>query len=1225
MHWSLFFGGLSIWVAVGFAEAKRRERALRDELVRLAARVRQLETAAPGPTTPASTPSPAPPVVAPAGAVVLPPALPPLPPSAVPSDASPPQRPAPQRPVAPPAAPHPTSSPPAVSPATALPTAAAPSSSLPFRLDLDWEQLVGVKLYSWLAGVAIVIAAVSFARYSVDHGWVTAPVRLAMGIGAGLALLVGGETRRAQRYRVTAQALAAGGIATLFSTFYAAHALWHLLPALATFALLALVAAVAVLLSIRRDALVVALLGLLGGFATPLLLSTGENRPVGLFSYLLLLNVGLALVAHRKRWPILSALSLVLTAVYQAGWVARFLDASQLPLAVGVFLVFPVVGFAGLALSQRGHRARAAGRVERVTAAAGAVPPALFALYVAASGGYSGHGPLLLGFLAVIATGLAAVAAWQGPEWLHLAGGGAVLVTLAAFLARSFTDDAWPGLAAFVAVFTLLYLGGPLLLARLGKDFRAEGRLGALVAPLALAVFPVVAARLSTPPVASFFLPLLVLAAASGAFAIPRREARVHLLAAALALAGEAVWSAVHLGPETLLPALLAYAATGGLFLAVPLVADRLGRPLAEARPGPLLLAATALLVFLGGAPVAHAGLAALAGLVTLAALFQAALFREAARGRSPLLALGGVVLGLVALALWWVEALAAAVTLPAVLAAAALALVALAGSVLAARGAAGEDGARVFRAGPFLGLAGHLFLLAIVVRPGLALPAWPWLAVMGVLDLAFLVAALHARRGALLLGAASATTAVLAAFAVALGADRAAPPLAAGAALALAALGLAGFLAAARTGAEPAGRAGPFTLAAAAAIHGAQLVLLVVAIGAGLPLAALVPAHAALVLALLLVAWRAPAGVLAVSASVIVGLAPLSLGAGDAAARLWLAVPLHLLVVAYPLVRAGRGDRAWLPFLGAIVSSALVFLVARPAVAELGGGAYIGLLPVVIAALLVPHLALLVRRAPTPARDTGALAAVAGAILAFVTVAIPLQLEKQWITLGWALQAVALAWLWRRVPHRGLLAWSAALFAAAFARLALNPSVFDYHPKSPTPILNWYLVAYLVVATAHLAGARLLSRDDARLAPRTPRLAPFLAAGGGVLLFLLLNIEIADFWSVGERIVFRFSAGLAPDLSYTIGWALFALCVLVAGVALSSRGARVTAIGLLAATVLKAFLHDLARLDGLYRVASFVGLAASLAVVAVVLQRFGLRRPAADPDAPVAGPEAIG
>ena len=89
--------------------------------------------------------------------------------------------------------------------------------------------------------------------------------------------------------------------------------------------------------------------------------------------------------------------------------------------------------------------------------------------------------------------------------------------------------------------------------------------------------------------------------------------------------------------------------------------------------------------------------------------------------------------------------------------------------------------------------------------------------------------------------------------------------------------------------------------------------------------------------------------------------------------------------------------------------------------------------------------------------------------------------------------------------------------------------------------------------------------------------------------------------------ITFHLSAGLAQNLTYTLGWATFAICLLAAGIVLRSHAARIAAIVLLTVTVLKGFLSDVARLGGLYRVMSFVGLAFSLALVAVVLQRFVL------------------
>ena len=85
----------------------------------------------------------------------------------------------------------------------------------------------------------------------------------------------------------------------------------------------------AVLLAIRHESRFIAVLGLLGGFVTPALLSMGRERPIPLFTYLLVLNAGLAWVAFKKGWPLLTILTLILTAVYQWIRVVSYLDAAS--------------------------------------------------------------------------------------------------------------------------------------------------------------------------------------------------------------------------------------------------------------------------------------------------------------------------------------------------------------------------------------------------------------------------------------------------------------------------------------------------------------------------------------------------------------------------------------------------------------------------------------------------------------------------------------------------------------------------------------------------------------------------------------------------------------------------------------------------------------------------------------------------------------------------------
>jgi uncharacterized membrane protein len=77
--------------------------------------------------------------------------------------------------------------------------------------------------------------------------------------------------------------------------------------------------------------------------------------------------------------------------------------------------------------------------------------------------------------------------------------------------------------------------------------------------------------------------------------------------------------------------------------------------------------------------------------------------------------------------------------------------------------------------------------------------------------------------------------------------------------------------------------------------------------------------------------------------------------------------------------------------------------------------------------------------------------------------------------------------------------------------------------------------------------------------------------------------------------------------LTYTLGWAVFAVALLATGILLRNQPARIASLALLVITIFKCFIHDLARLGGLYRVASLVGLALCLAVVAVVFQKFVL------------------
>ena len=263
------------------------------------------------------------------------------------------------------------------------------------------------------------------------------------------------------------------------------------------------------------------------------------------------------------------------------------------------------------------------------------------------------------------------------------------------------------------------------------------------------------------------------------------------------------------------------------------------------------------------------------------------------------------------------------------------------------------------------------------------------------------------------------------------------------------------------------------------------------------------------------------------------------------------------------------------------------------------------GLLPAAFAIPPLLSLVAVLKKIPaaSPARLTQ-LAWFGGVALFFITLIFPIQFDRQWITIGWAMEGAALLWLFHRVPHPGLRLAGAGLLVAAFVRLAFNPAVLEYHARSATPILNWYLYAYGIVTVCLFAGARLLAPPrNLILQSNAP---PILAGLGTVLAFLLLNIEIADYFSPpGSTLTFQFSGSFARDMTYSIAWGLFALLLLVIGILRKIPASRYSAIGLLCVTLLKLFFHDLTQLDPIRRIGAFIGVAVIAMLASFAYQKF--------------------
>ena len=187
-----------------------------------------------------------------------------------------------------------------------------PALSMP-RLEVTF----GLNWLSRIAVVTVVLALAFFFEYAFENHWITERGRLLLGLACGAAALGFGERMWRTGQRTFAQALTAAGIAFLYLSAWAAFALYHMVSATGAFVLLVLVTAIAGALALRYDASIAAMLGLGGGFATPLLLGHGIE-PWFVLGYALVLDGG-ALVAGRvRRWRWLEALALAGTVVLYA-------------------------------------------------------------------------------------------------------------------------------------------------------------------------------------------------------------------------------------------------------------------------------------------------------------------------------------------------------------------------------------------------------------------------------------------------------------------------------------------------------------------------------------------------------------------------------------------------------------------------------------------------------------------------------------------------------------------------------------------------------------------------------------------------------------------------------------------------------------------------------------------------------------------------------------------
>jgi uncharacterized membrane protein len=212
---------------------------------------------------------------------------------------------------------------------------------------LDWETIIGGRWLNRIGIVALIGATAYFLKYAFDNNWIGPSGRVAIGLLLGASMLPWSHWLLSRGFSYFSEGIAGLGSAVMYLSIWAGCQYYTLFSRdVGFYAMIAITAGVAAV-ALGRDSQRIALLSLVGGFLTPILVSTGKDEQVVLFTYLLILGAGLLIIELRRDWRSLTPVSFVFSLIYFWGWYGRFYQPAKLErtllFATLFFLLYSIV------------------------------------------------------------------------------------------------------------------------------------------------------------------------------------------------------------------------------------------------------------------------------------------------------------------------------------------------------------------------------------------------------------------------------------------------------------------------------------------------------------------------------------------------------------------------------------------------------------------------------------------------------------------------------------------------------------------------------------------------------------------------------------------------------------------------------------------------------------------------------------------------------------------
>ena len=224
-----------------------------------------------------------------------------------------------------------------------------PSASIPEPMSI--ENFIGLKLMH-LAGIVVLVTGISIGvKYAIDKELMSEGMRILLAYGAGILLFIL-SVRLKKKYLLFSAILFSGSMASVYFTTYAAYVYYQFLPAIIAFLLMVALTVYTVITAISYNRKEIAVIGMIGAYGIPFLISANAERVDLFFSYILLINIGVVFLSFKKGWKMMSHLALTITWILFIGWALLRYTFSQQWIAI-VFMALYYILFLINALAFR--------------------------------------------------------------------------------------------------------------------------------------------------------------------------------------------------------------------------------------------------------------------------------------------------------------------------------------------------------------------------------------------------------------------------------------------------------------------------------------------------------------------------------------------------------------------------------------------------------------------------------------------------------------------------------------------------------------------------------------------------------------------------------------------------------------------------------------------------------------------------------------------------------